>query len=203
MKTMNQQLAETIRAYHQKGWSPATSTNYSFRTEVDSKNLFVSRSGIDKSQFQPEDFICVDFEGNPTPEFAGIKPSAETLIHCVLYDLFPETQVILHSHSVYSVLMSQQFEHEIAFEGYEIQKGFAGQTTHENEIHIPILPNTQDMNEFASWMRASKDRFENHCFVIRNHGTYAWGKNLFEAKRHLETLEYLLEVRWRLTDKNQ
>lgn len=200
---MNQQLAETIRAYHQKGWSPATSTNYSFRTTVDSQQIFVSRSGIDKSQFQPEDFLCVDFKGNPSAEFAGIKPSAETLIHCVLYDLFPETQVILHSHSVYSVLMSQQFEYEIAFEGYEIQKGFAGQTTHENKIHIPILPNTQDMHEFASWMRESRDRFENHSFVIRNHGTYAWGKNLFEAKRHLETLEYLLEIRWRLTDKNQ
>jgi methylthioribulose-1-phosphate dehydratase len=200
MKTMNQQIAETIRAYHQKGWSPATSTNYSFRTEADAKTIFVSRSGIDKSQFQTEDFMCVDFEGNPTAEFEGIKPSAETLIHCVLYDLFPETQVILHSHSVYSVVMSQKFENEITFEGYEIQKGFAGQTTHENKISIPILPNTQDMQEFATWMRASKDHFGNHCFVIRNHGTYAWGKNLFEAKRHLETLEYLLEVRNKLTD---
>jgi methylthioribulose-1-phosphate dehydratase len=56
------------------------------------------------------------------------------------------------------------------------------------------------MQEFATWMRASKDRFGNHCFVIRNHGTYAWGKNLFEAKRHLESLEYLLEVRHKLTD---
>jgi methylthioribulose-1-phosphate dehydratase len=200
MKTLNQQLAETIRAYHQKGWSPATSTNYSFRTEANSKTIFVSRSGIDKSQFQPEDFMCVDFDGNAIAEFAGIKPSAETLIHCVLYDLFPETQVILHSHSVYSVLMSQKFEAEITFEGYEIQKGFAGQTTHENKISIPILPNSQDMQEFATWMRASKERFENHCFVIRNHGTYAWGKNLFEAKRHLETLEYLLEVRHKSND---
>ena len=200
MKTMNQQLAETIRAYHQKGWSPATSTNYSFRTESDSKTIFVSRSGIDKSQFQPEDFICVDLEGNTIAEFAGIKPSAETLIHCVLYDLFPETQVILHSHSVYSVLMSQKFEAEITFEGYEIQKGFAGQTTHENKISIPILPNTQDMQEFATWIHASKDSLGNHCFVIRNHGTYAWGKNLFEAKRHLETLEYLLEVRHKAND---
>lgn len=200
MKTMNQQLAETIRAYHQKGWSPATSTNYSFRTEADAKTIFVSRSGIDKSQFQPEDFICVDFEGNPIADFEGIKPSAETLIHCVLYDLFPETQVILHSHSVYSVLMSQKFMDEISFEGYEIQKGFDGQTTHENKISIPILPNSQDMQEFAAWLRASKDHFENHCFVIRNHGSYAWGKNLFEAKRHLETLEYLLEVRHKLNN---
>lgn len=213
MKEIKNQLAETIRAYHRKGWSPATSTNYSFRESADSKEIFVSRSGIDKSQFHAEDFICVDFEGVMinTPERSGsigfvarniediapVKPSAETLIHCVLYDLFPETTVILHSHSVYSVLMSQKHETAIRFEGYEIQKGFGGQTTHDAEVQIPVLNNTQDMVEFSQWMRNQKDSFGNHCFVIRNHGTYAWGKNLFEAKRHLETLEYLLEVQWK------
>lgn len=206
-------MAKTIRAYHLKGWSPATSTNYSFRESGDAETIFVSRSGIDKSQFEPEDFISVDFGGNLIEETGkaesigfiqrnavekkAVKPSAETLIHCVLYRLFPETTVILHSHSVYSVLMSQKHEKEIAFQGYEIQKGFGGQTTHEALVHIPVLNNTQDMHEFSQWMQERKEDFGNHCFVIRNHGTYAWGKDLFEAKRHLETLEYLLEVSWK------
>lgn len=197
MKDIRQQLAETIRSYHQKGWSPATSTNYSFREDNTSQNIFVSRSGIDKSQFQPEDFISVDFNGRPSAGYENIKPSAETLIHCVLYDLFPETTVILHSHSVYSVLMSQKYASGIEFQGYEIQKGFDGQTTHENTVTIPVIENSQDMVEFSAWMRQQADTFGNHAFVIRKHGTYAWGKNLFEAKRHLETLEYLLEAEWK------
>lgn len=201
MEHISQQLAETIRAYNAKGWSPATSTNYSYRDTADSDIINVSRSGIDKSQFQAEDFMCVDFEGKPAFGFEKIKPSAETLIHCVLYHLFPETTVILHSHSVYSVLMSEQCKEEISFQGYEIQKGFGGQVTHDHTIHIPVLENSQDMHEFSGWMHERKDSFSNHAFVIRKHGAYAWGKNLFEAKRHLETLEYLLEVTWKSRNK--
>jgi methylthioribulose-1-phosphate dehydratase len=193
--TIRQDLAQTIRDYHAKGWSPATSTNYSFREEGD---IYVSRSGIDKSLFEEDDFINVDREGRALETFADIRPSAETLIHCVLYELFPQTGVILHSHSVYSVLNSQKYDSELIFEGYEIQKGFKGQSTHLSQVSIPIFDNTQDMVEFSGWMKTRKEQLHNHCFLIRNHGCYAWGENLFEAKRHLETLEYLLEVNWKL-----
>lgn len=197
MKNLQEELAETIRFYNNKGWSPATSTNYSFK-ENDLGEINVSRSGIDKSNFLATDFIKVDTEGNALAEFKEQKPSAETLIHCILYSLFPKTKVILHSHSIYSVLNSQKYKEEIHFEGYEIQKGFKGQTTHLNQISIPILENSQDMIEFSSWMTQKKEKFGNHCFIIKNHGVYAWGENLFEAKRHLETIEYLLEVNWKL-----
>jgi methylthioribulose-1-phosphate dehydratase len=90
--------------------------------------------------------------------------------------------------------MSQRFAGSVPFRGYEIQKGFQGQTTHDAEIYVPILENSQDMVEFSAWMHKEKAEFSNHCFIIRNHGAYAWGRNLFEAKRHLETLEYLLQV---------
>lgn len=195
MSNIKQQLAQTIRSYHQKGWSPATSTNYSF---YENGQIHVSKSGRDKSQFTEDDFMLVDAQGNPGKGFEDVKPSAETLIHCVLYDLFPTTKVILHAHSVYAVLNSQKYESEILFEGYEIQKGFQGQTTHDTQISIPILDNTQDMKEFTLWLRSSAHLLGNHCLVIRNHGTYAWGESLFDAKRHLETLEYLLEINWKL-----
>lgn len=193
---MKIQMAETIRHYNAKGWSPATSTNYSFRDQ--DGVIWVSRSGVDKSLFQPEDFITVNAEGLATGQFEGIRPSAETLIHCVLYELFPETKVILHSHSVYPVLMSVVKDHEIIFEGYEVQKGFDGQVTHENEVSVPVFENTQDMSEFRETLKEHVSRIRHHSFIMRKHGTYAWGKDLFEAKRHLETLEYLCQCEWML-----
>lgn len=192
---LKQKLAETIRTYNHKGWSPATSTNYSF---TDNNNtIWVSRSGIDKSQFSEEDFITVNNNGIPTGEYSEIRPSAETLIHCTLYKLFPKTRVILHSHSVFPILVSSVYEKEVAFEGYEVQKGFAGETTHENTIAIPVFDNTQDMNDFAKTLTENVSKIKHHCFIMRKHGTYAWGQSLFEAKRHLETLEYLSEVTYR------
>jgi len=98
-------------------------------------------------------------------------------------------------------LMSVIHKNELKFEGYEVQKGFDKQTTHEGIIRIPILENNQDMNFFKNELNYLKEAIQNQCFVIRKHGTYAWGKNLFEAKRHLETLDYLCECEWNLTRK--
>lgn len=192
---LKNELAATIRMYHNRGWSPATSTNYSFLD--DNNTIWVSRSGVDKSQFSADDFITVDAMGKPIGAYEGIKPSAETLIHCILYQLFPNTRVILHSHSVFPVLMSMNFENEVSFEGYEVQKGFAGQTTHDATVNIPIFDNTQDMEAFAEVLKQNQDALDKHCFIMRKHGTYAWGTSLFEAKRHLETLEYLSELSYR------
>src|SRR5688500_3671390 len=102
MEEMKRELADIIRAYHQKGWSPATSTNYSFRLASNPNVIVVSKSGIDKSVFSSDDFMAVDLKGLALPAFAGIRSSAETLIHCKLYELFPEMMCIVHSHSVYS-----------------------------------------------------------------------------------------------------
>jgi methylthioribulose-1-phosphate dehydratase len=33
--------------------------------------------------------------------------------------------------------------------------------------------------------------------LIAGHGLYAWGHDLFSARRHLEILEFLLEQNWR------
>ena len=84
---LKEQLVQTIRAYHAKGWSPATSTNYSFRENPEANVIYVSRSGMDKSQFHAEDFMRVAMDGHPVLEDREFKPSAETLIHCVLYRL--------------------------------------------------------------------------------------------------------------------
>ena len=197
---LKEQIAATVRAYNAKGWSPATSTNYSFKDQEGT--IWVSRSGVDKSGFNAEDFITVNKEGLAIGEFEGIRPSAETLIHCVIYELFPETGVILHSHSVYPVLMSAVHGDQLVFEGYEVQKGFDGQTTHDDTVHVPVFDNTQDMIEFSGQLRKRVNELGNHTLVIRKHGTYAWGKNLFEAKRHLETLEYLCQCEWMIKGAN-
>jgi methylthioribulose-1-phosphate dehydratase len=196
-----EELAAAIRSWHHKGWSPATSTNYSFRLEEDPGTIYVSRSGIDKSQFFAADFMEVDLQGKAKEGFEHLRPSAETLIHCTLYMLFPETQCIVHSHSVYSVLHSAVQETAIPFEGYEVLKGYDGIQTHETAVDLPVFDNTQDMVAFSETLVREKARLTIPAFVMRKHGTYAWGINLFEAKRHLEVTEYLLECEWKLASR--
>lgn len=194
LDAIKQEMAEMVRSYHSKGWSAATSTNYSFKTE--DGQIWVSRSGVDKSQFAATDFITVDEKGKSCGAYEGVRPSAETLIHCILYQLYPNLRYIVHAHGLHSVVLSSILTDEITFEGYEIQKGFWGQTTHEAKVVIPIFDNDQDMVRFAKVIESNMDKLQHGAFIMRKHGSYAWGTTLMEAKRHLETLEYLCEAEY-------
>ena len=156
----------------------------------------MSRSGIDKSSFTPEDFIRVDHHGVAIDPLSPFKVSAETLIHCSLYNLFPDANVVLHSHSIYPVLLSDTALTSMKFQGYEILKGFNAVSSHESLVDIPVLDNSQDMEYFKHELNYRKEELQYSVFMIKKHGFYAWGNNLFEAKRHLETFQYLCECEW-------
>lgn len=189
------EFANCIRLLHLKGHSPATSTNYSFIDDL--KQLWVTRSGIDKSTCVETDFICIDRHGEPQAPFEHMRPSAETGIHCTIYDMFPNTRVILHSHDLYPVLLAQK-QNTLIFEGFELQKGFPSVTSHEGKIQIPVFPNSQDMDAFKSNLWKQKADLRYQVFMIEKHGFYTWGSSLFEAKRILETFSYLCKAAWSL-----
>ena len=77
-------------------------------------------------------------------------------------------------------------------------KGLHGVHTHEHREILPIFENSQDIAQLAQkvWARLQTD-LAVHGFLLRRHGLYTWGKNLAEAKRHAEVLEFLLEVHGR------
>jgi methylthioribulose-1-phosphate dehydratase len=78
----------------------------------------------------------------------------------------------------------------------EMLKGLAGVGTHQTEVKVPVLANDQDL---ARLSRAAAPHLGQapHGLLIAGHGLYAWGKDLGEAKRHLEVHEFLLEQHWR------
>ena len=74
-------------------------------------------------------------------------------------------------------------------------KGLDGISTHEHREWLPIIENSQDMAELAGTVgRALKGHPQCHGFLLRRHGLYTWGKDLRDAKRHIEILEFLLEL---------
>ena len=74
-------------------------------------------------------------------------------------------------------------------------KGLAGVETHEHREWLPILENTQDWPGAVPKVEAAlAEHPKAHGFLIRRHGLYTWGRDLPEAKRHVETLEFLFEV---------
>lgn len=187
------ELVRTILFFSERNWVPATSSNFSFKE--DDNTIIISRSGVDKSVFSTSDLIAIDRKGaliGPKDS----KSSAETLIHCKLYDFYPNCQSVLHTHSVYGTVLSRLHAKDghISFSGYEVQKAFKGIDTHESETIIPIIANDQDMQRFAGELEKLLKKSSNiPGFLIEGHGLYAWGESIAEAKRVIEALEFLFE----------
>lgn len=194
--SLQQDLLAVIHWFHAKGWAPATSTNYSFRNPAPANDTYtISRSGVDKGLFQASDFMEVNAQGNALEAYKGIKPSAETLLHTMLYEK-PEVQAILHTHSIVNTACSwiHRADKSLTLEGFELLKGLAGITTHETNIQLPIFENSQDIQALSAEIREGMANYLGvPGFLLAGHGLYAWGSSIAEAKRHIEVFEFLME----------
>lgn len=185
-----QLLIGNIRELAQAGWTPATSSNFSHR--LDEQHAAITVSGRDKGRLVEEDIMVVDFDGQPVGR--PLRPSAETLLHTQLYRRFPEIGCVLHTHSLVQTIASRLYAGSgvIRLEGYELLKAFEGNTTHETAVDVPVFANTQDMQVLAAQVEALLDKQSMWGYLIEGHGLYAWGRNMAEARRHLEAFEFLL-----------
>src|SRR5690606_29260330 len=80
----------------------------------------------------------------------------------------------------------------IRLAGYELLKAFHGNRTHETEVEVPVFANTQDMRALSAQVDARLDAEPLWAYLIDGHGLYAWGRDMAEARRHLEAFEFLL-----------
>lgn len=194
--TMREELLSVIHWFHAKGWAPATSANYSFRNPApEDRTYTISRSGVDKASFRLDDFMVVDEKGRPTEAYRHVKPSAETLLHTMLYEN-QGIQAILHTHSVANTVYSRAYGREpaVSIGGFELLKGIAGVSTHDTTIQLPVFDNSQDMAALSAHIRGRLAEFPGvPGFLLAGHGLYAWGSSIAEAKRHVEVFEFLLE----------
>lgn len=184
------ELVESTRELAQRGWTPATSSNFSMR--LDEKHAAITVSGRDKGRLSEADIMVVDLHGEPVA--TSQKPSAETLLHTHLYARYPDIGCVLHTHSINQTLASRLYAAQgfIRFDGYELIKAFRGQTTHDTHFDLPIFSNTQDMTILATQVEAKLEQGPLWGYLINGHGLYAWGTDMMEARRHLEAFDFLI-----------
>jgi methylthioribulose-1-phosphate dehydratase len=183
-------LIEVGRRLDARGWAPATSGNYSMR--LDDGSFAVTVSGTHKGRLTAESIMRVDAAGQGlTPG----KPSAETALHLAVYRLFTDAGAVLHGHSPQAVGLSRAASEtgEWVFRGHEMLKAFPGVMSHEGEVRLPMVDNSQDMAAIEAAVRpALTAPGAAPAYLIRSHGLYAWGKDLDEAERVLEATEWLI-----------
>ncbi|MEJ8324222.1 methylthioribulose 1-phosphate dehydratase [Kosakonia sacchari] len=192
--TDNLQLQQLVAACHwigAKGWAPATGGNMSVRQ--DAEWCWLSESGKDKGSLTTADFLQVSIADNHAP--SGRKPSAETGLHTLIYRLYPDANAVLHVHTVNATVLSRvEKSPALLLNGFEMQKSLSGQTSHLDTVPVAIFDNDQDIDALAARIA---DYAQTHPlrygFLLRGHGLTCWGRDVAEARRHLEGLEFLFE----------
>jgi methylthioribulose-1-phosphate dehydratase len=187
-------LAELGRRCHARGWVLGTSGNFSAVLSRDPFCLTVTSSGLDKGSLTSQQFVRVNAAGIVT-DTTG-RPSAETALHLAVVRQRP-AGAVLHTHSVWSTIVSDKYAGQdgLWIEGYEMLKGLEGVSSHDHREWLPILENDQDIPKLAGVVESTLKRHPDvHGFLLRRHGLYTWGENLAQADRHLEILEFLLEI---------
>ncbi len=193
-ESIPQQLACRVREFYARGWAYGTSGNFSAVLERNPLRLAITVSGADKGWLDESHILEINEAG---AVLAGSgAPSAETLLHLAVIRA-RGCGSVLHTHSVWSTLLSDAHFAACGLEisGYEMLKGLEGVRTHEHRERLPILENSQDMAALAAQVTAALAADPGcHGFLLRRHGLYTWGADLAQATRHLEILEFLLEV---------
>ncbi len=185
-----QALVELGREFHARGWVPATSGNFSAR--IDAGRIAITVSGRHKGRLVPQDIMLADLDGNSLSP--GKHPSAETLLHTMLYRRYPAVGGVLHTHSQAATVLSLCAGGWLMLQGYELLKIFEGIDTHETHIRIPIFPNDQDMVRLSAKVDAwITEHGAIHAYLIAGHGLYTWAGDVHRAGLRVEALEFMLE----------
>ena len=84
----------------------------------------------------------------------------------------------------------------LAIRGLEMLKGIPGVGNQDTHL-VPVIRNTPRESELVEQLTAVFDdpRFATASAVlVRDHGAYIWGDDVWDAKRHTEVYHFLFEA---------
>ena len=190
-------LAAEAARFAALGWMRGTSGNLSVTLGRDPLLLAVTGSGLDKGELTAADFVVVDGAGESVDGVggSGLRPSAEAGLHARIARVTGAGAVV-HVHALAAVVAAHYWPDGVVLRDLEMLKGL-GHLAHDETVVIPVVQNSQDMvvlgDDFERrYLPATDSVAEVPVVLVANHGMYAWGATLEQARWHAELIEWLL-----------
>lgn len=192
-----QLLMELLREFHGRAWVSGTGGGICGPTQ--DGNLFLAPTGVHKERLQPSDFFVVSSQDGHV-----IRPAADPALRpseCnAIFGLVARersARSVVHSHGLVAVRAADiATDGELAIRSLEMLKGIRGVTN--SDVHrVPVIANTPRESELVSTIAAAlaEPRFAaTFAVLVRDHGAYIWGEDVWEAKRHTEVYHFLFEA---------
>jgi methylthioribulose-1-phosphate dehydratase len=191
-------LCELLRGFYGRGWVSGTGGGIC-ALDPDG-NMLLAPTGVHKERIQPPDFFVIDPRDGSVVRPAAdpnLKPSECNAIFRAAIGA-RDAGSVMHSHALSSVLAADLaiIADNIAISGFEMLKGIRGLTNEDRHL-VPVITNTPREFELVDQVEAAlkDERFAGaFAILVRDHGAYIWGADLWEAKRHAEVYHFLFEA---------
>lgn len=193
-------ILKASKIFFERELLPATSGNLSGR--LDKENIIITASGVHKGFLKEKDFVTFNLITEKHKPLTK-KPSAETFIHKVIYEVFGDANYVFHTHSLYGTLLSKTKKRGFFLKDYELLKAFPKITTHESSVFVPVFENNQDIKALSLSIKEylEKNKKSTYGFLLYSHGLYSWGKDFIDAFSRIEAFEFMLKCEF-FSDKN-
>ncbi|MEO3808009.1 methylthioribulose 1-phosphate dehydratase [Sphaerisporangium sp. B11E5] len=184
-------LAAEAARFTSFGWMRGTSGNLSEVVSRDPLRLAVTASGLDKGELSASDVAVVGPDGASVAVegVAPLAPSAEAGLHARVAAV-TGMDAIVHVHALNAVIAGHHWPAGVRLRDVETLKGI-GRLAHDDEVVIPVIANSQDMDELGDRFEAAYDP-GTPAVIVASHGLYTWGPSLHRARHITECVEWLL-----------
>jgi len=194
----SQLLCRMLRLFYDKGW--VAGTGGGICAVNGSKTALMAPTGVHKEEIKPSDLFVVDCQNGAVirpPRNRSLAVSECNPIFCAVIDRRGAGSV-MHSHALSSVLaadLAGDRDH-IVIEGLEMLKGIRG-VSNQTKHAVPVIHNTSRERDLLGEIRRVLENplfQESFCILVRDHGAYIWGADIWETKRHAEVYHFLFEA---------
>lgn len=197
-RAVRARLCELLRLFYAKDW--VSGTGGGICAVLGPEALLMAPTGVHKERVRPQDLFVInprDGTIRHRPRERGLRPSECQSIFCLLVTE-RGAGAVMHSHALSAVLAADLADPRdgVITEGLEMLKGIRG-VTNADKHAIPVIHNTAREPELVGQVRVAIQApafSAAACVLVRDHGAYIWGADLWEAKRHAEVYHFLFEA---------
>ncbi len=154
--------------------------NISVRIEKD--KILITPKGKQKINLSEKDLVVIDFDGK---KISGkVQPSGEWRIHSIIYQNRRDINAIVHTHPIYSTVIS--------ICGFDLNKPLLPETLFYFQGIAQVEYATFYTEELAKMIK--KYLSNNDVFVLKNHGLVTIAEDLHSAVIKTEKFEHLAKI---------
>ena len=150
--------------------------------------MVIKPSGVSYDNMQPEDMVVMELDGKVVE--GDYKPSSDSKTHLVLYQNFPETGGVVHTHSEWATIWSQAGQPVPAL-GTTHADYFYGDIPCTRKLTDPEIESDYELETGNVIVETFHNRDPNAIpgVLVNNHGPFAWGKDADDAVHNAVVLE--------------